>query len=350
MGMKIGIVVDGLGINEWIDANVLAGKWYAQAHDMDLDIAAPEHIDPGEQMAVIREVVDHGPDALVVQPIQGEAVEPALLYAKEKGIPVITEDMLVRTDTPVIDIRFEGFDAGAETGTAMLALLDDLNGGKIDEGAIVVVVSHKNPHQLQRAKGFMSAIEPRTGIEMVECDITPCAEMTDNAREAVTRILRDSSGKRMIGCFGYGNLVTIGIARAIADEGLLRTRTDKDHIAVGGIDACPQTISLMKNGEVDILVDQPCSFYLPIALYYAQRYLQDGEDAIPAAGSTVTAGDIMIEGADPHGVDPWKVQTWSPAEVKDAFGHRWFKTNSVTVTPENCESDWLWGNFIRKVR
>jgi hypothetical protein len=105
----------------------------------------------------------------------------------------------------------------------------------------------------------------------------------------------------------------------------------------------------MKNGDIDILVDQPCYFYLPIVLHYARLYLQDDDEAIPADGSTVSAGDIVIEGGERHGVDPWKVQTWSPAEVEYVFGHRRFRRNSVTVTLENCEADWLWRNLIRKV-
>jgi len=62
MGSRIGIIVDGLGINDWVDANVLAAEWYAKAHDITLDITAPNRIDPEEQMVVIREVADRNPD------------------------------------------------------------------------------------------------------------------------------------------------------------------------------------------------------------------------------------------------------------------------------------------------
>lgn len=352
MGSRIGIVVDGLGINQWVDANVLAGEWYAQAHGIELDIAAPKRIDPEEQMTVIREVADRNPDAIVVMPIRGEAVEPALSYTRQKGIAVITEDMLVRTQSPLVDVRFDGFQAGAESAMRMFDLLDDLHGTKEEEGIIVVVVSHRNPHQMERSNGFFSKLKSSASITAVECDITPCAEMTENTRQSIAGILNDSSkenSKRVIGCFGYGNLVTIGIAQAVVQEGFLHPRTEREHIVVSGIDACPQTIDLMKNGQIDVLVDQPCSFYIPIALHYVERYLKDGEGGLPEVGRRVGEDELVIEGADPYGIKPWKVQAWSPAEVESSYGHRWFKTNSITVTPENCDAGWLWGNFIREV-
>jgi ABC-type sugar transport system substrate-binding protein len=353
MGSRIGIIVDGLGINEWVDANVLGAEWYAQAHDMTLDIAAPKRIDPDEQMAVIREVSDRNPDALVVMPIQGEAVEPALSYAKKKGIPVVTEDMLVRRDSPLVDVRFDGYQAGAEAGERMLSMLDDLHGNNVEEGTVAVVVSTKNPHQMDRSNGFLSAIEKRPSIKIVECDITPCAEMTDHARAGIIGILKDTAqkaGERILGCFGYGNLVTIGIVQAVEKEGGLHPTDDREHIVVCGIDACPQTIGLMKRGRIDVLVDQPCTFYIPIALHYLERYLKEGEKGLPGIGSRITEEELVIEGADPYGIGPWDFQAWSPAEVVTVYEHRWFKTNSITVTPENCDAGWLWGNLIKRVK
>jgi ABC-type sugar transport system substrate-binding protein len=85
-------VVDGLGINEWVDANVLGGKWYAQAHNIKLDIDAPQNIDPDEQIAVIRDLVDRKPDALIVMPIRGEAVDSALAYARMRQVAVVPEN------------------------------------------------------------------------------------------------------------------------------------------------------------------------------------------------------------------------------------------------------------------
>ncbi|MBN2325173.1 MAG: substrate-binding domain-containing protein [Spirochaetes bacterium] len=353
MGIRIGIVVDGLGINEWVDANVLGAEWYAQAHDITLDIAAPERIDPVEQMSVIREVSDRDPDALVVMPIQGEAVEPALSYARKRGIPVVTEDMLVRRDTPLFDVRFDGYAAGKEAGRRMLEKLDALHGGAVEEGTVAVVVSTKNPHQTDRSNGFLSALAGRPSIKTVECDITPCAEMTDHARDGIGRIIKDTArdaGARMLGCFGYGNLVTIGIVQAVEGEEGFNPPNDREHIVVSGIDACPQTLDLMKRGRIDVLVDQPCTFYIPIALHYLVRYLKEGENSLPAIGSRITEEELAIEGADPYGIGPWDVQAWSPAKMADAYGHRWFKTSGITVTPENCDAGWLWGNLIKRVK
>lgn len=344
MKHKIGVIVDGLGINEWVEANVLGGKWYAQAHDIELDIAAPKSIDPDEQMKVIREVVDRKPEAIIVMPIRGEAVEPALSFAREQGIAVITEDMLVRTDSPVMDVRFDSFDAGVRAGTGML---DKLNTqyGSIPEGNIIVIVSKKNPHQSERANGFKSVLEKKKELNIIELDVTPCAEMTDLAYQGVSSLLDEN---KILGCFGYGNLVTIGIVNAIDKKECFKPRDIKDHIIVTGIDACPKTIDLMKTGKIDLLIDQPCSFYIPLSLHFAIKYLEEGNSGLPKEGEKITEDSLIIEGADPGNVNPWKVQSWSPAQVEMVYGHRWLKTGTVEVNPANCEESWLWGNFIRK--
>lgn len=344
MKYKIGIVVDGLGINDWVEATVLAAKWYAEVHNLELLIDAPKKIDPKMQMSVIRKMIDREPDALIIQPIQGAAVNPALMFAREKGIPVITEDMLVRTSSPLLDIRFDNYNAGVSAGNSMLKIFNNMF-GEIPEGNIVIIVSKKNPHQMERSNGCISVLEKIPEINLIELDITPCAEMTDNARDGISKILKE---KKIMGCFGYGNLVTLGIAQAIDENKLFRTKISKEHIAVTGIDACPKIIDLMMKGKVDLVIDQPCSFYIPIGLYYAQKYLEEGESSLPKAGETISEDDIIIKGADPYKVNPWKVQSWSPAEVDSIYEHLWFKTNSIEVTPDNCAEPWLWGNFIRK--
>ena len=344
MGYHIGVVVDGLGINEWVDANVLGGKWYAQAHNIELDIAAPQNIDPDEQIAVIRDLVNRKPDALVVMPIRGEAVDSALAYARKQHVVVVTEDMLVRTDSPVLDVRFDSTNAGARAAEGMLDRFREAY-GEIPEGDVVVLLSKKNPHQSERANGFKSVMEKRDELNLIDLDVTPCAEMTDLARQGVSTLLDE---KNVVGCFGYGNLVTIGIAHAIEDVKRFRSPGSRDHVVVTGIDACPQTIDLMKMGKIDMLIDQPCSFYIPISLHYAVKYLEEGEEGLPQKGDVISENELVIEGADPFNVKPWSVQTWSPAELVEVFNHRWFKTSFVEVVPENCGESWLWGNFIRK--
>jgi len=177
--------------------------------------------------------------------------------------------------------------------------------------------------------------------------------MTDYARAGITGILNNTvqkSKERVIGCFGYGNLVTIGIAQSVEQEGFFHPAREPQHIVISGIDACPQTISLMKRGLIDVLIDQPCTFYIPLALHYLEKYLKEGEKGLPEIGSMITEKELVIDGADPYSVGPWDVQAWSPAEVDTAYGHRWFKTNSITVTSENCDSRWLWGNMIKQVK
>jgi ribose transport system substrate-binding protein len=108
---------------------------------------------------------------------------------------------------------------------------------------------------------------------------------------------------------------------------------------------------------VDVAIDQPVHFYGPLTLHYITEYLDAGEDesVLPGVGDTVENDALTLESAaaeEATGLNVWDQNTWAPAEVQeteDVDDVPWFRTNSVKVTQENADEDYLWGNWITDV-
>jgi len=73
---------------------------------------------------------------------------------------------------------------------------------------------------------------------------------------------------------------------------------------------------------------------------------EEGEEALPEIGETVTKEDLDISGMQHLGLNIWEHPSWAPAQIKESYGHRWFQTSGRLITPENVDDPTLWGNLF----
>ena len=59
--------------------------------------------DLNKEISDIQSMVDQGADALIISPLNSEGLDPALDYAKEAGVPIMTIDRLLTTKTACTD-------------------------------------------------------------------------------------------------------------------------------------------------------------------------------------------------------------------------------------------------------
>ena len=59
--------------------------------------------DLNKEISDIQGMVDQGVDALIISPLNSEGLDPALDYAKENGVPIMTIDRLLTTKTACKD-------------------------------------------------------------------------------------------------------------------------------------------------------------------------------------------------------------------------------------------------------
>lgn len=163
------------------------------------------------QVTQIEDLITKGVDALIVNPMDANAVVPALQKAKEAGIPVVLVDSSIEAgheDLYVTYIGTDNFNA-AKQGAEVLS--EALGGtGKV----ILVRGANGNSVGNARADGFKAGLAE--GIELV--GEQPGDWSNDIAKQVTENMLQANSD--VTGIMSCSDVMVDGILQAIEDSGL----------------------------------------------------------------------------------------------------------------------------------
>ena len=137
----------------------------AEARGIDLIVTNAES-DLNKEISDIQGMVDQGVDALIISPLNSEGLDPALDYAKENGVPIMTIDRLLTTKTACEDyIGWIGSDFVEQGRRAADAMVRETGG----EGRLAVLLGAAGVNvTTDRNNGFMERLEELdTEIEVV---------------------------------------------------------------------------------------------------------------------------------------------------------------------------------------
>lgn len=309
-------------------------KWYCEDMEWDYHMLQARG-DPILQTEHIRRLVDMGADGIIVSAQDRYAPISSLKYAQDKGVPVICADSDVDSVFVKMYVGFSGFRASRLLGDKVVEYL----GNEVDpigdvQGKVLEV---RGPLGLasagDRHDGFMEVMDEHPGIEVHTVD---------------GGFMQESAKYMSIPKLASVDFDVIYVANGPMILGVINAMEtiDQDPAQkfVVGIDATPRVLDAIRAGKVKYVFDQPCPFYNPIALYYLNKYLEEGSDALPKVGETITAEDLHIEPTEHKEWVWWEVPTWAPATITTREGHLWFQTAGVMVDENNCDTEWLWGN------
>ncbi len=137
----------------------------AEARGIDLIVTNAES-DLNKEISDIQSMVDQGVDALIISPLNSEGLDPAIAYAKENGVPIMTIDRLLTTMTACEDyIGWVGSDFVEQGRRAADAMVRETGG----EGRLAVLLGAPGVNvTTDRNNGFMERLEELdTNIEVV---------------------------------------------------------------------------------------------------------------------------------------------------------------------------------------
>jgi ribose transport system substrate-binding protein len=121
--------------------------------------------DLNKEISDIQGMVDQGAKALIISPLNSEGLDPALKYAQDKKVPIMTIDRLLTTKKACTDyIGWVGSDFVEQGKRAADAMVRE-TGGKA-KLAILLGAAGVNV-TTDRNKGFKDQIAAATGIEIV---------------------------------------------------------------------------------------------------------------------------------------------------------------------------------------
>jgi len=190
--------------------------------------------DVSKQNNDIQDLITQGVNAIIINPVNPDAVAPSLDAAAAAGIPVITVDRPVRGGTVAAHVGRDNKAMGKLVGEAVVAKLkaDGISDAKIieiqgDAGGAVM---------MDRRDGFHDAIKD-SGHKIVE---GPYAEyIRANAVTAMQDLLQAHPDVKVI--YAHNDDMALGAMQVLKEN-------NRDDVLVAGVDGLSEALQTMSSG------------------------------------------------------------------------------------------------------
>lgn len=206
----------------------------AAARGIDL-ITTNAESDLNKEISDMQGMIDQGADVLIISPLASEGLDPALDYAKEQGVPVMTIDRLLTTKTACVDyIGWTGSDFVEQGRRAADAMIRETGGTAnlaILLGAPGVNVT------TDRNNGFLERLEE------VDHNITIVAEQAANYERALGQTVTEqliASNPEIDAVYAHNDEMALGAVAALQAAGY--TAGDVKIITIDGTQGAVQGI------------------------------------------------------------------------------------------------------------
>src|SRR5262249_4785768 len=159
--IKIGVSLAGYSTDFW-SAYVAFEKAAAKKYGVSLVRPISSDGDAGKQATQIRQLIDQGVNALIINPVDSAAIAPTLAYAAAKHVPVVSVDvaptkgkvyMIVRADNVLYGLNACKYITSHVKGSGHVAML---------EGDLASI------NGLDRKNGFLSCMKSHPNLKVVE--------------------------------------------------------------------------------------------------------------------------------------------------------------------------------------
>jgi ABC-type sugar transport system substrate-binding protein len=330
---------------------VQTGRWYAQDHNIQLSVANAE-ADVTKQVQDLTRLINQGVDGIAMAATDPEATTTIAERASENGVPIFTFDGHMASSYVKMFTGFSNYQGASLVAEKVVSGLEQMNGSP--SGTVVEVQLPQNlATAVQRHEGFADVLSEYSDIELltVETDITQ-----EDAQTKVTNLLQSEGSVDALYAQNPVNL--LGALNALQNNGIKKEVGECGHVSTTLLGGSDVIIDQIKDGFVDSAVTQTPIYYSAIPMHYMKKYLDEGRDdsVIPEIGSTLTAGDLTIQGNEHNGVNPYESPRWAPAEVRDIAetadidaSHPHFQTAPIEISRENADDPQLWGNVARNI-
>lgn len=207
----------------------------AAGFKFELTLAGDE-LTVSKQVENIENAINRGAKGIVIAPMDGNAIIPALTKAKEANIPVIIADAAVaegNEDLYVTYIGSDNYKIGYEAGKRMIE--------KVKEGKVCTVrgASGAMGGEL-RAQGFQEAIEEQDKVKLVNQQAGNW--LSDVAMQVTENML--SSDPDMKGIFLCSDAMLSGVISGVQNKGL-----NPADIAIISVDGNKSALDSIKAGN-----------------------------------------------------------------------------------------------------
>ncbi|HEY4925383.1 MAG TPA: sugar ABC transporter substrate-binding protein [Roseiarcus sp.] len=307
MGYSAGYLTDpfqSIEVNMTIDAAKKAGLTALPV--------ANANGDAGRQVTDIHNLIAAGAQGIIVVPTDSNAVAPAVDFASQKKVPVVSIDNGVAGGKVFMVVRSNSVQMGKEACEAVGKAL----GGK---GVVLELQGDlATTAGRERTNGFESCM--KSEFSSIKVNSQPTNWKTEKAVAAAQTIVSSTPDLGAI-YMQSDSVMLAGVLSVLKGADKMTKVGENKHIFLVTIDGTPGALKQVRDGYVDAVISQPVDLYVKYGLYYLQAAV---------AGKTFSAGptDHNSEIVSDQG----SLQDLLPAPV---------------VTSANAGDSALWGNAAK---
>jgi len=212
---------------------------------------------PEKQFSQVQDLIIRKVDVLIINPVDSDAIVPAVLEANAAGIPVITVTRPSNGGVVAQHLDIDNKEAGM---LAAVAMANALNG----KGRVAILEGIPGaPSAADRQQGFLNELKKYPDIQVV-------ASLTANySREQGATVAEDilQGNPVLNGIYAHNDEMALGAVRAAIAAGRL------SELKIVGIDATDDALAAIKAGEMVATVQQQPALQMAMAVVAAQRII-----------------------------------------------------------------------------
>lgn len=187
----------------------------AEAERLGIDlITTNAESDLNKEISDIQSMVDQGVDVLIISPLASEGLDPALDYAKDAGVPIMTIDRLLTTKEACTDyIGWVGSDFVEQGRRAADAMIRETG----DEGKVAILLGAPGVNvTTDRNQGFLEQLEAQgSNLEIV-------AQQAANYERALGQTVTEqliTSNPEITAIYAHNDEMALGAVAALDAAG-----------------------------------------------------------------------------------------------------------------------------------
>jgi ribose transport system substrate-binding protein len=209
--------------------------------------------DPSTQANQVDDLVAHPVNAIILNPVDAQAIIPAVQAANKANIPVITLDRTSSGGTIKSFVQVSSV-AMAEAAANWLATQLKARYGSYKGRIVDMEGLMSTSTGVAREQGFEDAIKKYPGIQVVS--VLAGNFDSSTAYDEMTDAIAASAGRQIDGVFNADDDNAIGVERAISVAGLAHPIGSAKHIFITGMDGSAQALAAIRSGEQDMTESQ----------------------------------------------------------------------------------------------
>ena len=315
--------------------------------------------DEADQVDAFQTQLDSGVQGILHTPWRGEAMINLLEQANERGIPVVTHNLIV-PEAPQAHVAVDNVEAGRLSAEAMVRRLEELRGPDwAQKGGLIIATRcfTTEAFDIARFSGVEEVIvpiveeNPNLKLEVFQ---TECA--ADKARTGVDDLLSRYGDDALLGVWSIeGTGAVGGIIPALDSRGLLYPPDDPKHIVVTAIDGTGPEMDAIKRGDLDHTSQQPTVGEGIMSMRLLYNYIKgdklpEPDSALLPEGNSADAAWKPAQLNSPQTIYDPADEVWQPITVRadDRFAGPWYKLPIVNI-PEDIppDSPESWPNQVK---